>query len=84
MPLSFHLPEITFWQTAGLMLLSRLLIGGFGGPGHNMSQHHCKSNIEENWENMTSEERIQFKENIHLHRPPWTERKAQKEKAKES
>jgi len=25
-PLIFGLPEITFWQTAGLMLLSRLLI----------------------------------------------------------
>ena len=84
MPLIFHLPKITFWQTAGLMLLSRLLIGGFGGHGHSRGHHHCKSNIHEKWEKMTLEERIQFKENIHFHRPPWMDSRPQKENAKES
>ena len=27
MPAIFHLPEITFWQTIGLMVLSRLILG---------------------------------------------------------
>jgi hypothetical protein len=71
MPVLFHLPEITFWQTIGLMILSRLLIGGFGGHGHGRGHHHCRRQMHEKWENMTPEEREQFKEHIHMHRPPW-------------
>lgn len=35
MPLLFHLPIITYWQAVGMMLLFRLLFGGFkhGRPG---------------------------------------------------
>lgn len=35
MPALFHLPAVTFWQAAGLVLLSRLLFGHVGGHhGH--------------------------------------------------
>ena len=71
MPLLFHLPEISFWQTIGLMILSRLILGGFGGHGHGHGHHHCRRNMHEKWENMTPEEREKFREHIHLHRPPW-------------
>ena len=72
MPVLFHLPEITFWQTIGLMVLSRLLIGGFGGHGHHRrGHHHCNSRMHEKWETMTPEERAQFREHLHTHRPPW-------------
>jgi len=63
----FHLPVITFWQTIGLLILSRLLLGGMGG--HKSSHNHCKSQMQEKWENMTPEEREQFREHIHLHKP---------------
>ncbi len=78
MPVLFHLPEITFWQTIGLMLLSRLVLGGFGG--HGRRHGHCRRNMHEKWEKMTPEEREQFKEHIHMHRPPWIRRNPQTEK----
>lgn len=80
MPLLFHLPEITFWQTIGLLILSRLLLGGFGCHGH--SKDHCGSSAHEKWEKMTPEEREQFKEHLRMHRPPWM-RRYPDEKAKE-
>jgi len=83
MPLLFHLPEITFWQTIGLMILSRLILGGFGGHrgGHG---HHCRRDLHEKWENMTPEEREKFRENMHMHRPPWGHRFSEEGKVKES
>ncbi len=80
MPVIFHLPEITFWQTIGLMILSRLLLGGFGGHGHRSS--HCRQGVHDKWEKMSPEEREQFKEHIHLHRPPWMQ--SQEGKTKEN
>lgn len=73
MPLLFHLPTITFWQTVGLLILSRLLLGGLGGHGRGHG-HHCRSNMHEKWEKMTPEEREQFKDHLHMHRPPWMNR----------
>ncbi|WP_318348756.1 hypothetical protein [Aquipluma nitroreducens] len=72
MPLLFHLPEITFWQTIGLLILSRLLLGGFKGRRHDHG--HCRRHMHEKWENMTPEEREQFREHMHSHRPTWTNR----------
>ncbi len=46
MPLIFGLPILTYWQTIGLILLSKLLLGGFGGgKGHN--SNHKKSHKKE-------------------------------------
>jgi len=33
MPMIFHLPTLNFWQTLGLVVLSRILTGGFGRGG---------------------------------------------------
>ncbi|MFN0036022.1 MAG: hypothetical protein ACKVUS_13245 [Saprospiraceae bacterium] len=60
---TFGLPVLTFFQTLGLMLLGRLLTGGFGsrgswrgrGPGHRMRGHYWR----ERWQNMTPEQREQ-------------------------
>lgn len=38
MPGLFHLPEVNFWQAAGMVLLSRLLFGNIGGGHH--GRHH--------------------------------------------
>jgi hypothetical protein len=34
-PLLFHGPVLTFWQTAGLFILSKILLSGVGPGGHN-------------------------------------------------
>ena len=82
MPVIFHLPEVTFWQIIGLMILSRLVIGGFGG--HGRGHNHCRREFHEKWEKMTPEEREQFKEHIHIHRPPWLHRYPEKNKPGEA
>jgi hypothetical protein len=33
-PILFHGPELTFWQTAGLFLLSKILLTGVAPGGH--------------------------------------------------
>ena len=33
LPALFSVPEITFWQALGLLVLARILVGGFGGRG---------------------------------------------------
>lgn len=47
---------ITFWQGLGLLVLSRILVGGFGGR-RGRHRRGCK----EKWDNMTPEEREQLK-----------------------
>jgi hypothetical protein len=61
MPELFHLPLITFWQAAGILILSRLL---FGFGGHHKAwttNHHNRSFMREKWEKMSPEEREKFK-----------------------
>ena len=46
---------ITFWQALGLLVLSKILFGGFrGGPGYG---GHWKGRMRDRWEQMTPEER---------------------------
>lgn len=61
MPEIFNLPAINFWQGAGLFILSRLLLGSFGG-GHGRHGGHDRKNewmhhMREKWEHMTPEQR---------------------------
>ncbi|MBK6937400.1 MAG: hypothetical protein IPH18_11360 [Chitinophagaceae bacterium] len=49
---------ITFWQGIGLLILSRILVGGFGGGKRNSHQHPMK----EKWASMNPDEREQFKQ----------------------
>jgi len=57
-PAIFGLHMITFWQALGLLVLCRILFGGFGhhGGGHSRGRHRCG----ERWERMTPEEREKF------------------------
>jgi hypothetical protein len=61
-PSIFGLGIISFWQALGLLVLSRLLFGGFGhGRGHGFGRMHEHRNaIREKWMNMTPEERKEF------------------------
>lgn len=48
---------LTFWQGLGLLVLSRILVGGFGG-GKGRRGGPWKGK----WANMTPEERMQFRD----------------------
>ena len=46
MPELFDLPSLTYWQAVGLFILSKILLGGFGGGGsskNKRSSDHCES-----------------------------------------
>jgi len=62
MPALFGLHRIGFWQALGLLLLAKILFGGFRGPrgGH----LHWRGRMMERWAQMTPEEREKFKEGI--------------------
>ena len=62
MPGIFALRTITFWQALGLLVLSKILFGGFrpargGGP-------RWRHRMMERWEHMTPEEREKFKQGM--------------------
>jgi hypothetical protein len=59
MPPVFGLHLITYWQALGLLVLSRLLLGGFRGRwGGGM---HWRGRMMERWAQMTPEEREKFR-----------------------
>ena len=59
MPVIFHLPLISFWQALGLLLLSKILLGGFrGGPRFRGK----RDNLRQAWMNMNPEQREKFKQ----------------------
>jgi hypothetical protein len=48
---------ISFWQAVGILVLCKILFGGFRGRGGGM---HWRHRIGERWEKMTPEEREKF------------------------
>ena len=56
LPALFGWHLITFWQALGLLALSRILFGGWGGSSHGPGRRR--------WERMTPEEREKFREQI--------------------
>ncbi|MEO5943172.1 MAG: hypothetical protein ABIP30_00970 [Ferruginibacter sp.] len=61
LPAVIGVKTITYLQAMGILVLSKILFGGFGGkrggPGR-----HWKNKIEDKMHNMTPEEREKFKE----------------------
>jgi len=54
---------LSYWQGVGLLLLSRILFGGFrGGPWRGRPEHRGGPAFQEKWRNMSAEERVSFKE----------------------
>lgn len=68
MPEIFKLPEINFWQALGLFILSRLLIGGFGGKhgrhNHSEGRKELMHHMRERWEHMNPEQREKFRRRL--------------------
>ncbi|SEG03969.1 hypothetical protein SAMN05421819_1780 [Bryocella elongata] len=65
MPSIFHLRLITYWEAMGLLVLSKLLLGGFHkhAPGGNRwnERREWKRRMKARWAGMTPEERERFK-----------------------
>lgn len=55
---------LTFWQAVGLLVLCRLLFGGFRGGSANWRGRHRGGSprMRERWMQMSEEERARFKE----------------------
>ncbi|MEJ7737920.1 MAG: hypothetical protein WKF97_10875 [Chitinophagaceae bacterium] len=67
LPKLLNVPAINFIQATGLLLLSRILFGGFrhgyGGGWGDRKRPRWKQHMEEKWGRMTPEEREKFQQN---------------------
>ena len=69
-PPIFGWHTITFWQALGLLLLSKILFGGFhrhGGRGRD----RWKQSWKDRWETMTPEERDRLRKGMRCGRAPF-------------
>lgn len=62
LPPLFGWPQITFWQALGILVLCRILFGGFGHHGGGRSG--VRRRMAERWEHMTPEERERFRQGM--------------------
>jgi hypothetical protein len=61
-PSVLGLHTITFWQALGILVLSKILFGGFRGrPG---AGGHWRRRMNERWQHMTPEEREKFRQGV--------------------
>ena len=60
LPAVLGVKTITFWQALGILVLSKILFGGFGGRGWR-GNPQWKHKMKQRWDNMTPEERENFK-----------------------
>lgn len=65
-PEIFGLHAITFWQALGLLILSRMFFGHFGGRGGHMR----RPRFARGWNNLTPEERERFSQAMGNCDPP--------------
>jgi hypothetical protein len=62
MPALFGWHVINFWQAVGILVLSKILFGGFRGrPGRHV---YWRRRMMERWEQMTPEEREKFRQGM--------------------
>jgi len=76
-PALFGWHRIGFWQALGILILSRILLGGFRGRPD--SRWYWRQRMMERWERMTPEERDKFRQGIRtrcgVYGPPISEAK---------
>jgi Ca2+/H+ antiporter, TMEM165/GDT1 family len=63
MPPLFGVHVISFWQALGILVLSKILFGGFRGGPHRRGWN-WRRRMFERWEQMTPEEREKFREGM--------------------
>ena len=61
LPAVLGISTITFWQALGILVLSKILFGGFRG-GHGHFHGHAGHNLRAKWMNMNPEEREKMKQ----------------------
>jgi hypothetical protein len=62
LPSLFGWRQITFWQAVGILVLCRILFGGFGRRGFYRS--NFRRRIAERWKRRTPEERERFRQGM--------------------
>jgi uncharacterized membrane protein len=60
LPSLFGWKQFTFWQALGLLILCRILFGGFGMRGGRMQRSMFRRRMAERWDRMTPEEREKY------------------------
>ena len=65
LPSLFGWKQVTFWQALGLLVLGRILFGGFGMRGGGMHRSNFRRRMAERWDHMTPEEREKFCQGLH-------------------
>jgi hypothetical protein len=63
MPTLFGAHAITFWQALGVLILSRILLGGFSGSSRRYDRR-WRARLIDRWEQMSPEERAKFRERL--------------------
>ena len=62
-PAIFHLATISFWQALGLVILSKILFGGFPGRrggARGAKARRWKMHMRDRWDKLSPEERERF------------------------
>ena len=82
MPTIFGLHPINFVQAIGLVVLSKILLGGFGGRhgGRGWGRDRWKEGMRARWEQMSPEDRERFRTGMRGRRnwcSDWSDRKTQ-------
>ena len=65
LPMLFGWKPVTFWEALGLLVLCRILFGGFGGHNHGgraRIRRKFEERWDERWEKLTPEERVRLSE----------------------
>lgn len=64
LPSVFGIGTITFWQALGILVLSKILFGGFAGGHHNRRFHGNRHELREKWMHMNDEEREKMRQEM--------------------
>ena len=67
---------ITYWQALGLLLLAKILFGGWPGGGRKLGGHLRERMMHKHWESLDPEQRVKMREEMRRRfgdwpRPPW-------------
>lgn len=71
LPALFQISTLTFWQAAGLLILSRLFFGSFHHKWHGWPGTHMNSDLRSKIMKMSPEEKKEFFRKMHYNRQVW-------------
>lgn len=71
LPSVLNVRAITIWEALGILVLSKILFGGFPGGGGGKRRHQWKKDMQEKWATMTPEEREKFRQEWKNRCGPW-------------